>query len=117
MTTERLDTQANPERQGLAATSSRSMLDHQVSSGAFIAAKEFPPYHYSWLRDGSFIAFALDLAGEREAAERFHRWVATAIARIAPTVREAPERRLTGQDNVASEMPPARFALDGSGTS
>jgi GH15 family glucan-1,4-alpha-glucosidase len=117
MTTERLGTQANPERQALAATSIRSMLDHQVSSGAFIAAREFPPYHYSWLRDGSFIAFALDLAGEREAAERFHRWVATAIARIAPTVREATERRLRGQENVASEMPPARFALDGSVTS
>ena len=117
MTTERLGTQANPERQALAAASIRSMLDHQVSSGAFIAAREFPPYHYSWLRDGSFIAFALDLAGEREAAERFHRWVATAIARIAPTVREATERRLMGQENVASEMPPARFALDATVTS
>ncbi len=117
MTPERLGTQANPERQALAATSIRSMLEHQVSSGAFIAAKEFPPYHYSWLRDGSFIAFALDLAGEREAAERFHRWVATAITAIAPTVREATERRLAGQNNVASEMPPARFALDGSVTS
>jgi len=116
VTTERLGTQANPERQALAATSIRSMLDHQVSSGAFIAAREFPPYHYSWLRDGSFIAFALDLAGEREAAERFHRWVATAIARIAPAVREATERRLMGQENVAAEMPPARFALDGSVT-
>ncbi len=42
MTTERLGTQANPERQALAATSIRSMLDHQVSSGAFIAAREFP---------------------------------------------------------------------------
>ncbi|MGD0811519.1 MAG: glycoside hydrolase family 15 protein [Acidimicrobiales bacterium] len=113
MTTERLGTHG----QALAATSIRSMLDHQVSSGAFVASKEFPPYRYSWLRDGSFVAFALDLAGEREAAERFHRWVAEAIARIAPTVREATERRLAGQDNVASKMPPARFALDGSVTS
>jgi GH15 family glucan-1,4-alpha-glucosidase len=117
MTTERLGTQASPEGQALAATSIRAMLDHQVSSGAFIAAREFPPYQYSWLRDGSFIAFALDLAGEREAAERFHRWVATAIAAIAPTVREATERRLARQENVPSEMPPARFALDGSVTS
>jgi GH15 family glucan-1,4-alpha-glucosidase len=117
MTTDRLGTQASPEGQALAATSIRAMLDHQVSSGAFVAAREFPPYRYSWLRDGSFIAFALDLAGEREAAERFHRWVATAIAGIAPTVREATERRLAGHENVASEMPPARFALDGSVTS
>jgi GH15 family glucan-1,4-alpha-glucosidase len=117
MTTERLGTQASPNGQALAATSIRAMLEHQVGSGAFIAAKGFPPYHYSWLRDGSFVAFALDLAGEREAAERFHRWVATAIAAIAPTVREATERRLAGQGNEPSEMPPARFALDGSVTS
>jgi GH15 family glucan-1,4-alpha-glucosidase len=117
MGSERLGTQANPEGQALAATSIRAMLDHQVSSGAFIAAREFPPYHYSWLRDGSFTAFSLDLAGEREAAERFHRWVASAIMAIAPTVREATQRRLAGRDNVSSEMPPARFALDGSVTS
>jgi GH15 family glucan-1,4-alpha-glucosidase len=117
MNTERLGTQAGPEGQALAATSIRAMLDNQVSSGAFIAAREFPPYQYSWLRDGSFIAFALDLAGEREAAERFHRWVASAIMAIAPTVREATQRRLAGHDNVSSEMPPARFALDGSVTS
>jgi len=117
MATDRLGTQAGPEAQALAATSIRSMLDHQVGSGAFVASRDFAPYRYSWLRDGSFIAFALDLAGEREAAERFHRWVATAIAGIAPTVREATERRLAGQGNVASTMPPARFALDGSVTS
>ena len=108
MATDRLGTQAGPEAQALAATSIRSMLDHQVGSGAFVASRDFAPYRYSWLRDGSFIAFALDLAGEREAAERFHRWVATAIAGIAPTVREATERRLAGQGNVASTMPPAR---------
>lgn len=38
MTTERLGTHG----QALAATSIRSMLDHQVSSGAFVASKEFP---------------------------------------------------------------------------
>jgi GH15 family glucan-1,4-alpha-glucosidase len=117
MATERLGTEPGPEGQALAATSIRSMLDHQVGSGAFIASKDFAPYRYSWLRDGSFIAFSLDRAGERDASERFHRWVASAIAGIAPTVRDATERRLAGQENVASRMPPARFALDGSVTS
>lgn len=113
MATESLSTQPAPEGQ-LAATSVRSMLDHQVESGAFIASRDFAPYRYSWLRDGSFIAFSLDLAGEHEAAERFHRWAGSAIAAIAPTIREATERRLGGHENVASAMPPARFFLDGS---
>lgn len=117
MATERLGTEPSPEGRALAATSIRSMLAHQVSSGAFVASMDFAPYRYSWLRDGSFIAFALDLAGEREAAERFHRWVAAALTGIAPAVREATERRLAGEANLAPAMPPARFALDGSTTS
>ena len=102
------------DRQGLAAHSVRSMLAHQVSSGAFLASRDFPPYHFCWLRDGSFVAFALDRAGERRAAERFHRWAAAAIAGIAPTIRTATERRLAGGANLAASMPPARYAVDGS---
>ena len=64
----------------LALSSVKSMLSHQVESGAFFASTDFAPYRYCWLRDGSFTAFALDRAGEQEAAERFHRWAAAAVA-------------------------------------
>ncbi len=102
------------DSQPLASVSVRSMLAHQVASGAFLASRDFPPYQFCWLRDGSFVAFALDRAGERLASERFHRWAAGAIAGIAPTIRTATERRLAGGANLASSMPPARFAVDGS---
>jgi isomaltose glucohydrolase len=102
------------DSQSLGAASVRSMLAHQVPSGAFLASRDFPPYQFCWLRDGSFVAFALDRAGEREAAERFHRWAGAAIAGIAPTIRTATERRLAGGTNLASSMPPARYAVDGS---
>jgi hypothetical protein len=92
----------------LAASSVKAMLAHQVPSGAIYASTDFPPYRYCWLRDGSFTAFALDRAGEREASERFHRWAAAAVAGIAPTIRGATERRRAGGLNVASSMPPAR---------
>jgi GH15 family glucan-1,4-alpha-glucosidase len=97
----------------LAATSVRSMLSHQVGSGAFFASRDFAPYRYCWLRDGSFTAFALDHAGEQEAAEKFHRWAAAAVAGIAPTLRAATERRLAGGTNDAASMPPARYTVDG----
>jgi GH15 family glucan-1,4-alpha-glucosidase len=97
----------------LAATSVASMLSHQVATGAFFASLDFAPYRYCWLRDGSFTAFALDRAGEQEAAERFHRWAAGAVAGIAPTVRAATERRLAGGPNVAASMPPARYTVEG----
>jgi GH15 family glucan-1,4-alpha-glucosidase len=97
----------------LASASVRSMLAHQAASGAFFASTDFAPYRYCWLRDGSFTAFALDRAGEQEAAEKFHRWAATAVAGIAPTVRAATERRLAGGTNDAASMPPARYTVEG----
>ncbi len=97
----------------LAARSAQAMLSHQAPSGGFLAAVDFAPYRYCWLRDGSFIAFALALAGEQRAAERFHRWVATALSGIAPSMRAATESRLAGEANLAGSMPPARFGPDG----
>jgi GH15 family glucan-1,4-alpha-glucosidase len=97
----------------LALGSVKSMLSHQVASGAFLASKDFAPYRYCWLRDGSFTAFALDKAGEQEAAERFHRWAAAAVGGIATTVRAATERRLAGGTNDAASMPPARYTVEG----
>jgi GH15 family glucan-1,4-alpha-glucosidase len=105
---------SGPHTLDLASGSVKSMLAHQVPSGAFLASRDFPPYQFCWLRDGSFVAFALDRAGERQAAERFHRWAAAAIAGITPIMRTATERRLAGEANIASSMPPARYAVDGS---
>ena len=96
-----------------AELSVKSMLSHQVATGAFLASRDFAPYRFCWLRDGSFTAFALDRAGQREAAERFHRWAGAAVAGIAPSVRAATERRLGGGANVASSMPPARYTVEG----
>jgi GH15 family glucan-1,4-alpha-glucosidase len=101
------------DRANLASPSTQALLAHQVASGAFVASHDFAPYRYCWLRDGSFIAYALDRAGERDAAEGYHRWVASAIAGIAPVMRAATERRMAGTPNEISSMPPARFDLDG----
>ena len=49
------------------------ILEHQEPNGALVASRDFANYNYCWLRDGSFIAFALDRAGEHDAAARFHR--------------------------------------------
>ena len=53
--------------------------DGQDASGAYVASPTFPPYGYSWLRDGSFIADAMSRVGERESAEAFFDWVARIV--------------------------------------
>jgi GH15 family glucan-1,4-alpha-glucosidase len=95
------------------ATSVKAMLDHQHTSGAFVASPDFAEYRYCWLRDGSFVAHALDRAGELAAAGRFHDWCARAINRIAPVISEAVQQRSAGKAVDPSGMPPARFSLEG----
>lgn len=91
-----------------------SILRHQEPNGAIIASRDFATYRYCWLRDGSFIAFALDRAGEHDAAGRFHNWVAAAITGIAGLIDDSIERARRGDPLNLTHMPPARFALDGS---
>ncbi|UJF35092.1 glycoside hydrolase family 15 protein [Paenibacillus hexagrammi] len=52
---------------------------NQHPRGGYVASPLFSPYSYSWLRDGTFIANAMDVKGERESAEQFYRWVHKAL--------------------------------------
>jgi GH15 family glucan-1,4-alpha-glucosidase len=91
-----------------------SMLHHQDENGSFIASPDFAQYHFCWLRDASFVAYALDLAGEHEAASRYHAWVGRTIGGISDVIDRAIEQHRQGQPLNSGEMPPARFGLDGS---
>ena len=101
------------DRDDLVASSVATILRNQHPGGAFIASPDFAEYRYCWLRDGSFVAYALDCAGETRAAEAFHEWSAAAIDGIAPLIATAIERRVAGRPVDPSRMPPARFALSG----
>jgi GH15 family glucan-1,4-alpha-glucosidase len=79
----------------LAGRSVEVILAGQAPSGAYVASPSFPPYRYSWWRDGAFIADAMSRVGQIESAERFFDWCA-AIVRAHP---EGPWD--------------ARYALDG----
>ena len=57
------------------------ILDGQAATGGYVACPTFPPYGFSWLRDGSFIADAMSRVGEIESAEAFFGWVARIVER------------------------------------
>ena len=92
-----------------------SILAQQTAGGAFPASPDFSQYRYCWLRDSSFIAYALDRVGEHGAARRYHTWVARTIGEtgIGPQIDAAIDRKLTGGSVRPGEMPPARFSLSG----
>lgn len=57
------------------------ILETQAPPGAYPASPNYPTYQYGWLRDGAFIAHAMDLAGQHDSASRFHSWAASTILR------------------------------------
>lgn len=107
------------------------ILKNQAESGAYIASPNFPTYHYCWFRDASFIAYAMDLAGESASAAKFHDWAAHVILKRTALVQRAlskaqagtppsPEDQLhtrytmEGEDGTREEWP--NYQLDGLGT-
>jgi len=97
----------------LVAASVRAMLANQRASGAFVASPDFGQYRYCWLRDASFIAYGLDLAGEAEASARYHEWAARAITGVATRIDAAICQARSGRMLDPAEMPPTRFDLEG----
>ena len=89
------------------------ILQNQHSSGAYIASPAFSNYHYCWLRDGSFIAHAMDRVGEYQSSEAFFRWVDRAINKYSYKVDklevQIKESPFTGEKSILH----TRYTLDG----
>jgi GH15 family glucan-1,4-alpha-glucosidase len=103
-----------PKRTGnLIQTSIDLILQHQAPSGAYIASPNFPTYHYCWFRDGAYIAYAMDLAGESASARRFHDWAAAVIDARTEVVTRALDKVTRGQDLEPADYLHTRYTLDG----
>jgi GH15 family glucan-1,4-alpha-glucosidase len=98
----------------------------QTSEGAYLAAPNFPTYRYSWFRDGSFIATAMDDWGRTDSAAAFHQWVVSTLDRalselgtVVPGPRLEAHQRLHTRyrpDGSAGDEDWPNFQLDGFGT-
>lgn len=86
---------------------------HQHTSGAFPASPSFSQYPYGWLRDGSFIAYAMDRAGVRTSSRSFHLWVARTLEAQIDHVQGLLERDRRGELIPQAEFLPTRFTLEG----
>lgn len=86
---------------------------YQDESGAYVASPNFPTYHYSWLRDGSFIAYGMDRVGEHESARRFYGWVHRTILNHQEKARRALEKYREGKPVDPKELLHTRYTLNG----
>ncbi len=99
--------------QGLYKKSIQTILASQSEWGSYVASPFFPTYQYCWLRDGSYIAHAMDTAGEYESASAFFNWVGQTIQRFSYKVEEARLRLSAGLPLGKDDLLHTRFTLDG----
>jgi len=86
---------------------------YQHPSGAFIASPNFENYGYSWLRDGSYIAAALDRVGHRDSAASFHCWVDGVVRRYHVKINGIRSALTEGEPLSDRDFLFTRYSLDG----
>jgi GH15 family glucan-1,4-alpha-glucosidase len=89
------------------------IMNNQDVSGAYVACPTFTNYMYSWFRDGSYIAYAMDIVGEFESAGRFHDWAAQTINKHEETVERAVETAHHGEWQNEVDFLHTRYTLKG----
>ena len=87
--------------------------DHQAPSGAFIASPNFKNYAYSWFRDGAFIAYSMDVAGEYQSASRFHNWASEVINRYEGVIENSIQIIVETGQPPEKDYLHTRYTLDG----
>lgn len=85
----------------------------QASSGAYVASPTFSQYGYSWLRDGTWIAYAMDCTGQHDSARAFYEWGARTLIGQQQRVEDLLTKLANGQTPDESDYLPTRFTLDG----
>jgi GH15 family glucan-1,4-alpha-glucosidase len=90
----------------------RVIKDNQAASGAYPASPTFSQYGYSWLRDGMWIAYSMDFAGEHESATAFHTWAGRTILRYEKQIQALLPKIDQQQLTKEADYLPTRFTLD-----
>ncbi|NEW05224.1 glycoside hydrolase family 15 protein [Paenibacillus sp. SYP-B3998] len=101
------------DRDQLVASSISIISLNQHPRGGYVASPLFAPYTYSWLRDGTFIAYAMDQVGETDSAEQFYRWIHYALKDKRSIVDDLIGKHERKEWIDRSEFMGTRYHLDG----
>lgn len=85
--------------------------EHQEKRGAYIASPSFSQYGFCWFRDSSFIAYAMDRAGEVESAEKFFKWGLAVIKSQKNNILDLLKKN--GSELSHKDLLPTRYKLSG----
>lgn len=97
----------------LRSTSTDIIRRFQSDTGAYVACPNFEAYRFCWLRDGTFIAYAMDRVGEHRSARKFYLWVGSALRSQVDRLERIAGALSEGRNPDLSQMLPTRYRLDG----
>lgn len=89
------------------------ILNTQKENGAFVASPKFDTYSYCWIRDGSFIAYSMDVSGNFDSAEKFYSWVDGVISRYSYKAINIVKKLDSGEKLETDDFMNARYTLEG----
>jgi GH15 family glucan-1,4-alpha-glucosidase len=87
--------------------------ENQSPSGAYIASPNFPTYGYCWFRDGSYIAYSMDIVGNHASSRAFFHWTDTVISRYSHKVQALKEELAVGNALNTANTLNTRYTLAG----
>lgn len=100
----------------LRQSSIETILNNQHLKGSYMASPAFEQYRYCWMRDGSFIAYSMDLTGQTESAGGFFDWADTVISGKIDNVYRIIAIHDKGEKLLNGDFLPARYHMDGMDT-
>lgn len=106
-------TEIENQRERLRLKSIFVILENQHTSGSFVASPTFSQYGYSWLRDGTYIAYSLLLKGYGREIRAHIQWVSDVIARHAYKIKQLPGLLHSGRPRENQWFLSARYTLEG----
>lgn len=115
-----------PTREALHQHSLEVIFGGQQQGGGYLACPNMPDYHFSWFRDGAFIAYALTLDGQTspidhqvgitaqwDSAGRFHSWCAKMINDRTEALERSIARAERSEPVVVADTLNARYRDEG----
>lgn len=85
----------------------------QAPSGAYVASPTFSQYGYAWLRDGAWVAYGMDRAGQHDSSRVFYAWAGRTLVRHEDRLNTLLEKIARGDTPADTDYLPTRFTLDG----
>lgn len=85
----------------------------QSPHGSYVASPTFSQYGFGWLRDGAYVALAMDAVGQHDSAAQFHQWACAVVLREASAIEQIVATFDSGTVPAQAQMLPTRYTLDG----